>query len=111
MGIDPYVRNVDKLIWLTAGAFSNTIPKALQQFGNLGYETLNGPGLVNLDTGIHKTFRFLERHQIQFRLETFNSVNHVNFTSLDATLSDPNFGKLTSAAGGRNVQLALKYLF
>ncbi|MBI5083363.1 MAG: TonB-dependent receptor, partial [Acidobacteria bacterium] len=41
-------------------------------FGNLGRNILIGPGIVTVDTAVHKTFRIAERHSIQLRAEAFN---------------------------------------
>ena len=47
--------------------------------GNLGRNTFVGPGYVNLDTSLFKTFRLSDRFRLQFRAEAFNILNHTNF--------------------------------
>ena len=37
--------------------------------------------------------------------------NHVNPNNPNVTFTDPNFGKILSAADGRTMQMALKYVF
>jgi len=110
-GVDPYVRDDNSLVWLTARAFDNVTPAAQKRFGNLGFNTLFGPGGFSYDAAIHKTFPIHERHRITFRFEMFNALNHKILGTPNTTLTSPTFGQILSASGGRNIQLALKYQF
>ena len=50
--------------------------------GNLGRNSLTGPGLENLDVSFHKDSiirRISDRFNVQFRVDFFNLVNHPNF--------------------------------
>jgi len=83
-----------------------------------------GPGALQFDMALVRSFRIRERHTFQVRAEAFNLPNLVNFNTPVLTLNAPNFGQITtdisgSQAGGlvassgdpRILQLALKYLF
>jgi hypothetical protein len=83
---------------------------------------LHGPSFFDLDTGVHKIFKIGERREIQFRWETFNLTNRVNFDGrpnargnrgLSADLNAPStFGRLRSTAGTpRVMQFGLRYQF
>jgi hypothetical protein len=83
---------------------------------------LHGPGYFALDIGVQKTFRITEGHNLQFRWETFNLTNSVNFDGrvtvvgsqgIDFDLdAKPSFGRLRSLAGTpRIMQFALRYQF
>jgi hypothetical protein len=74
---------------------------------------LQAPGEINVTLGIFKSFRgALESHRIQFRTEMFNAVNRPNFGAPGSNIDAPaSFGRITSAADGRIVQLGLKYIF
>ena len=61
--------------------------------------------------GLTRTFRVREKQSLQFRAEAFNMPNHVNPGNPILTFTDPNFGKILSAAAGRTMQMALKYVF
>ena len=50
------------------------------QFGNLGRNTLIGPGLANVDFSLIKNTRVREKASIQFRAEFFNIFNRANFS-------------------------------
>jgi hypothetical protein len=53
---------------------------ALGQLGNLGRNTLRGPGLEETDFSLFKNFAFAgERCKLQVRAEVFNLLNHTNF--------------------------------
>ena len=60
---------------------------------------------------MHTGFRLAERQLIPFRSEMFNALNHKVLSGPNANLASPQFGQITGASGGRNIQLALKYTF
>lgn len=61
-------------------------------YGNLGRNTLIGPGLAALDLSLMKNTRITEALRLQFRAEFFNILNRPNFNT-------PNLIAFTSAAG------------
>ncbi len=85
----------------------------LGKYGNTGRGILSGPGFSNTDFAVLKDFAYRERYKIQFRSEFFNVFNQVNFGLPDSTVTDgPGaFGTIRSAAGGRVIQFALKFLW
>ena len=62
-------------------------------YGNVGRDTLEGPGLAELDFSAAKRIILTERVSLQFRSEFFNVLNHTNFNS-------PNPIVFTAATGG-----------
>ena len=52
--------------------------------GNLGRDTLVGPGLKELDLALLKNTQLREGLNLQFRSEFFNVLNHANFTTPNA---------------------------
>ncbi len=80
-------------------------------FGNVGRNTLIGPGTVNVDFGAHKLFTLRENMKLQFRAEFFNVFNHTQLNNPDTSVSDSTFGRITSARAPRITQLALKLIF
>ena len=50
-------------------------------FGNVGRDSLTGPGLAELDLALAKNTTIHERLRAQFRAEYFNALNHANFTT------------------------------
>lgn len=83
-----------------------------QPFGNAGRNIVRGPGLFQLDLGLHKEFQlWSERTRLQFRTEAFNLTNKTNFTAPASNISSSNFGTITSTFPARQVQFALKLVF
>ena len=81
------------------------------RFGTLGRNVYNGPGLVNFDISLAKTFAITERQHLMFRAEGFNFVNHTNFFNPSGNISSASFGRVTSARDPRLVQLTAQYSF
>jgi hypothetical protein len=54
-------------------------PVTTARFGNAGYNSMRGPGAVNLDLGIFREFPITERIRLQFRGEAFNTTNTPHF--------------------------------
>ena len=81
-------------------------------FGNLGRNTARGPGLGNWDFSAYKDFKIHEgRQYFQFRGESFNLFNNVNFGNPGGTFGTSSFGVISSAAAAREIQLGLKFVF
>lgn len=86
--------------------------------GNLGRNTLVGPGLVNVDYSMEKNTkipRISETFNVQFRAEFFNVFNHANFAppvdNLDV-LGGSSFGQLTRLQSPeRQIQFGLKFIW
>jgi hypothetical protein len=104
----PYSATKTMQSWLNPAAFAQP---ANGTYGNLGAGNILGPGSINVDMSITRTFKITERQSVQFRAEAFNVPNHVNPANPNLTLTDSRFGQILSAADGRTMQMALKYVF
>jgi hypothetical protein len=81
--------------WFNPNAF--LAPPANSGFyGNLGRDTLIGPGLGTWDFSAFKTTTLRERLALQFRAEIFNLLNRANFNT-------PNLITFTSSTSGTKV--------
>jgi carboxypeptidase family protein len=106
--------------WFNPNAFIGA-PASSGFYGDLGRNTLTGPGLASWDFSAFKTTTLHERLSLQFRAEIFNLLNRANFNT-------PNLITFTSAATGihvsgtagaitstatssRQIQLALKLIW
>jgi outer membrane receptor protein involved in Fe transport len=107
-GCDPYSGFKTPARWVNPACF--TTPTA-GTFGNLGRNTLIGPGMFNLDFAIDRNFKITEGIKLQFRAESFNVLNHPNFNLPNTTYDTPNFASLTSAADPRQIQFGLKLIY
>lgn len=118
-GQNPYAGPHNASQWLNPNAFAQ--PPIATQIGQTDYSPLGspgqqvrGPGLSNLDSSIFKEFSTWKQTTLQFRLETFNTLNTAEFGQ-PGTLNFTNktkFSSITTLRGQpRLVQLALKLLF
>jgi hypothetical protein len=90
---------------------------ALGTLGNLGRNTLRGPGLQEFDLSLFKNWiLWRERMRLQFRAEFFNLFNHANFQAPKVKVFDgdgnviPTASQLTSPTltPERQIQFGLK---
>ena len=97
-----------------ATATASFSAEAVGTFGNLGRNRFHGPGILNTDAQLSKNFRYStsdEAKVIELRIEGYNIFNHTQFDNPNGNYSSSNFGKVTSAAAGRQIQLAGKIYF
>jgi hypothetical protein len=86
-------------------------------YGNVGRDTLIGPGLATWDFSVLKDSRLRERLNLQFRAEIFNLLNRANFNLPNAVVFTPSgisptAGVITSTSTtSRQVQFGLKMLW
>jgi hypothetical protein len=92
-------------------AFVQPNDTPLGTYGNSRRGMIYGPALANTDASILKLFTLPESLKLQFRLETFNTFNQVNFSNPNSTVTSGAFGQIQSANSGRQLQLALKLLW
>ena len=80
-------------------------------FGNVGRNTIIGPGFVNVDAVVARHIRIKEGLDLQFRAEFFNTLNHPNFNLVGRILNDPTFGQVLSQFDPRQLQFGFKLTF
>jgi len=122
-GVSQYLSNPTAERYFSLGAF---VEAPLGSFGNAGRGSIEGPDLFNIDFEVHKVFKMpKEGHALQFRLETFNVLNHPNWSmpslNIEAGAAQPGmpsnaahqgFGIVSgTAVPMRQIQLGLKYSF
>lgn len=102
--------------WFNPAAFLAP-PSNSGFYGNLGRDTLIGPGLATWDLSFMKDTHIQERLKLQFRAEFFNFLNHPNFNTpalVTFTPSgvSPTAGLITSTSTtSRQIQFGLKLLW
>ncbi len=119
-GSQEYPSNQTVTNWLNKAAFG--IPTA-GTYGNLGYNTVKGPGTLQVNVALSRTFRVREKMTLQLRAEAFNLPNILNggvATTMGA-LNSNLFGQVTQDISGNNgltnngdpriIQLAAKFVF
>jgi hypothetical protein len=117
-GVNPYAGPHNETQWLNPAAFAQP-PKATAigqtDFSPLGSSAnqVRGPGYSDLDSSIFKNFATGKGTSLQFRLETFNTLNNVQFNA-PGQLNFKNltaFSSITGTGAARTGQLAAKLFF
>ena len=81
-------------------------------FGNVGRNTMRGPGQRNIDVSVNKHIPVTERLMAEFRAEFFNALNVTNFASPSGAISSAGFGVIKATEGNpRVIQFGLKIVF
>src|SRR6185437_10043939 len=88
--------------WFNPAAFLAP-PNNSGFYGNLGRDTLIGPGLATWDASLLKDTRIRERATLQFRAEIFNLLNRANFNTPSPVTftpsgTSPTAGVITSTS-------------
>ena len=102
--------------WFNPAAFLAP-PNNSGFYGNLGRDTLIGPGLGTWDMAFVKDTGIREHLTMEFRAEEFNILNRTNFSAPNAvtftpTGVSPTAGLITSTStSSRQTQFALKFLW
>ncbi|MBI3894420.1 MAG: hypothetical protein HY313_00675 [Acidobacteria bacterium] len=111
--INPVIGELDH--WFDESQFT-VVPAGY--FGNVGKNTLSGPGLAKFDFSVFKTAPVGEGKNLQFRAEVFNLANHPIFGGPGTSVFDTtglltaNPGRITrTVSPSRQIQLALKFEF
>jgi Carboxypeptidase regulatory-like domain len=112
--------------FFTPGAFTAPMYGTI---GNLGRDTLVGPGYADWDLSLLKSTLLTERTRLQFRAEFFNVLNHTNLqtpnevvytngptqgtvaSQTTTAVQSPTAGVITAASTSRQIQLAVKIIF
>jgi carboxypeptidase family protein len=102
--------------WFNPNAFLQP-PANSGFYGNLGRDTLIGPGLATWDFSAMKDTHLRERLSLQFRAEIFNLLNRANFNTPNLIVFTPSglsgtAGAITSTSTtSRQVQFGVKLLW
>jgi len=81
-------------------------------YGNVGRNTLYGPGSVNMDFSLFRTFNLTERFNLQFRTDAANLFNAPHFNNPTGSRSSGNFLVITSAKNDeRQFRFGLRLAF
>jgi Carboxypeptidase regulatory-like domain/TonB dependent receptor len=75
----------------------------LYTYGNAARNPFYGPGLINFDTALVKTFSIYESLAFQFRADAYNTFNHTNWGPPNGVWSSPTFGNITTTASNMRV--------
>jgi hypothetical protein len=115
----------------TSGKFARFNPDcftqpALGTFGNLPRNNYRQPGINNFDTAIGKQFSITERVKFLFKMDTFNTFNHHQYSgdvgglivagsggnaAISNGVGSSTFGQITQASSSRKMQFSTRLTF
>lgn len=95
----------------TAGACGTAPSAGWGFYGDAQTGIIRGPGQYVFNMSLSKDFNFTEKDFVEFRAEAFNTFNHTNPGNPNTTLGNASYGKITSAADPRILELALRVKF
>ena len=95
--------------WFNPDAFAT--PPAYT-YGDVGRNTVYGPGLQTMDFAIGREFGLAEKARFEMRGEFFNALNHTNLGTPNRFVNTSNFGSITEVTTpGREIQLSARVSF
>ncbi|MBE0658960.1 MAG: hypothetical protein IH602_14805, partial [Bryobacteraceae bacterium] len=77
----------------------------------LRYSQIRNFGTVMEDFGLLKYVRFNERMNVQIRCEMLNAFNRHQFGGIQTSVTNAQFGQVTSISGNRSIQLGARFQF
>lgn len=80
-------------------------------YGDAGRNTIPGPGLFSLNLAFARSFTFAERRRLEFRVESNNVLNHVNYTNLYTVVNAVNYGLPSAAGAMRTLDAVVRFRF
>ena len=95
--------------WFNTAAF---VSPPAYTFGNVGRNTVEGPGMQVADIALSREFHLLESLHLQIRAEGINALNHTNYGTPNRFVNEPQFGTITMAMHpGREAQFSARITF
>jgi hypothetical protein len=95
----------------TTGSGRGPAPLPIGRFGNAGVGSIEGPGYINLSSGLTKSFPIMGRFKMQVQGTFTNVLNHTNLSTPNLNVSSPLFGQITSSMGARTGQVSARLDF
>jgi hypothetical protein len=108
-------------LWFSTSSFGATPSTPIGTIGNVGRNSLVGPGVVWINANITRWFNITERLRLNVRAEALNVTNKPWFNNPQNSFSSSTFGYVTGTVssgtgvngtgGGRNVQFGARVEF
>jgi hypothetical protein len=112
---NPY-KSSGRGMFFNPGAFAET-PAGAGRFGNCGVGVLQGPNMMDVNSGLAKNVTLHDNYKLRFEATFTNVLNRSNYAPPQTNISNTaTFGALTSVlpqglGGNRTGQLALRLDF
>ena len=113
---DPHVANPGPTQWFNQSVFAQ-MPAYTRRTNPPLYTDITGPGYLNLDVSLVKSFRVTEKVSAELRVDAFNAPNIMTWNDPSTSVTSTFFGKSSdqlNANGmgiGRQTQFGLRVRF
>jgi hypothetical protein len=110
---DPILSDPTPEKWFDTSVFSR-LPAFTPRTNPLQYSGLTGPGLLNVDTSLVKSFPITERFRAELRMDSFNALNNLTWADPVTNINSAQFGTSTNQLSntfGRRTQLGMRIEF
>jgi hypothetical protein len=95
--------------YFNLAAFSVTPPAT---FGTAGRDTIEAPGMFVMNFSLSRSVNLKsEQRRLEFRVDTTNTLNHVNPTGLITVVNSAEYGLITNASTMRQMSATLRLRF
>jgi hypothetical protein len=107
---NPVLDQSSALLFFNTAAFAVPAPG---QFGDARRGSIVGPGFINVDASLGRTFHFGpdDRNRLELRWEVQNVLNQVNFSGLSTVLGSTDFGRVKGARSMRSMDVLIRVHF
>jgi hypothetical protein len=114
-GVDPHVPHPSPALWYNPAAFAQPADFTLGDVSRAD-PALRNPMFQNYDLSVEKRFVLDPQKTLAFSAVALNFLNHANWNNPDPVIgsaASPNLdaGKIIGSAGGRIVQLTMRFSF
>ena len=86
-------------------------PPTAGQWGNAGRNSITGPAQFSWNASLGRTFRMSDRLNLDVRVDSTNTLNHVTYPSWNTTVGNAQFGLPNTANPMRSVQTTVRLRF
>ena len=107
-GADPVPADQGPDNWINPAAF---VAPPQFTYGNIGRNSVTGPGRSVFDLSVIRNMPIHDEMRLQLRLEFFNLFNRANFFNPGTSLGTTQFGRISQAYDGRDLQFGVRFTF
>ena len=102
--------NLPSNTYLNKALFSDPAPLTLGN-GAFRYTQIRNFGTISEDMGVQKNHTFKDRYRFQLRAEFLNAFNRHQLGGINTSITNPQFGQVTSVSGFRQIQVGTRFDF
>lgn len=97
------------VLWFDTSAFAEPAPGT---YGNAGRNSMRGPGYVNYNLTLSRTFSLAGRTRLLVNASAFNVTNTTHYRNPSGSFGTAStFGRISSSFGERQVRVGARYSF